>query len=186
MLVTIIFTVMAMHAADVNPEAREQLLNGERETALDAMRSAFADSAPILGTLFFVFISIVGWKASVGLFDAFARGQSDMTYYFVPGAKKLKMAHLYALFLWGVIIFGIIIINFGPADGPEGILNILAFMSTFVMGAYCLTLAATNNRNLPKKLRPHPIITVVLIIGGLGYLTMLFYSMIKFGVTDLG
>jgi hypothetical protein len=27
---------------------------------------------------------------------------------------------------------------------------------------------------------------VVLIIGGLGYLTMLFYSMIKFGVTDLG
>jgi hypothetical protein len=104
----------------------------------------------------------------------------------VPGAKKLKMAHLYAIFLWGVIIFGIIIINFGPADGPEGILNILAFMSTFVMGAYCLTLAATNNRNLPKKLRPHPIITVVLIIGGLGYLTMLFYSMIKFGVTDLG
>jgi hypothetical protein len=186
MLVTVIFTVMAMHAADVNPEAQRQLVDGEREVALDAMRDAFSDSAPILGTLFFVFISIVGWKASVGLFDAFARGQSDMTYYFVPGAKKLKMAHLYAIFLWGVIIFGIIIINFGPADGPQGILNVLAFMSTFVMGAYCLTLAATNNRNLPKKLRPHPIITVVLIIGGLGYLTMLFYSMIKFGVTDLG
>jgi hypothetical protein len=186
MLVTIIFTVMAMHAAEVNPEAQRQLVDGEREVALDAMRDAFSDSAPILGTLFFVFISIVGWKASVGLFDAFARGQSDMTYYFVPGAKKLKMAHLYAIFLWGVIIFGIIIINFGPADGPQGILNVLAFMSTFVMGAYCLTLAATNNRNLPKKLRPHPIITVVLILGGLGYLTMLFYSMIKFGVTDLG
>jgi hypothetical protein len=186
MLVTIVFTVMAMHAADVDPEARNQLANGERDVALDAMRSAFADTAPILGTLFFCFIAIVGWKASVGLFDAFARGQSDMTYYFVPGAKKLKMAHLYALFLWGVIIFGILIINFGPVDGPEAILNVLAFASTFVMGAYCLTLAAVNNKNLPKKLRPHPIITVVLVLGGLAYLTMLFYSMIKFGVTDLG
>jgi hypothetical protein len=109
-----------------------------------------------------------------------------MTYYFVPGAKKLKMAHLYALFLWGVIIFGILIINFGPVDGPEAILNVLAFMSTFVMGAYCLTLAATNNKNLPKKIRPHPVITVVLVLGGLAYLAMLFYSLFKFGVTDLG
>src|SRR5215211_216366 len=39
MLVTIIFTVMAMHAAEVSPDARDQLLNGEREDALDAMRS---------------------------------------------------------------------------------------------------------------------------------------------------
>jgi hypothetical protein len=186
MLVTIIFTVMAMHAAEVNPAARDQLINGERDAALSAMKDSFASSGAILGTLFFVFISIVGWKASVGLFDAFARGQSDMTYYFVPGAKKFKMAHLYALFLWGVVIFGVLIINFGPVDGPTGILNVLAFMSTFVMGAYCLTLAAVNRRNLPKKLRPNWITTSVLVVGGLAYLGMLFYSMIKFGVTDLG
>ncbi|MDX6724496.1 MAG: hypothetical protein QOD73_2900 [Solirubrobacteraceae bacterium] len=186
MLVTIIFTVMAMHAAEVNPEARQNLLNGERDAALVAMRDAFSETAKILGTAFFVFIAIVGWKASVGLFDAFARGQSDMTYYFVPGAKKFKMAHLYGLFLWGVILFGILIINFGPVDGPTAILNVLAFMSTFVMGAYCLTLAAVNRKNLPKKIRPNPIITVVLVLGGLAYLGMLFYSMIKFGVTDLG
>src|SRR5918911_751302 len=186
MLVTIIFTVMAMHAAEVNPTARDQLINGERDAALTAMKDSFASSGAILGTLFFVFISIVGWKASVGLFDAFARGQSDMTYYFMPGAKKFKLAQLYGLFLWGVIIFGIIIINFGPVDGPTGILNVLAFMSTFVMGAYCLTLAAVNRRNLPKKIRPNPIITVVLVLGGIAYLGMLFYSMLKFGVTDLG
>jgi hypothetical protein len=186
MLVTIIFTVMAMHAAEVNPDAREQLLNGEREDALTAMRAAFADTAPILGTLFFCFISLVGWKASVGLFDAFARGQSDMSYYFVPGAKKFKMAHLYAIFLWGVIAFGILIILFGPVDGPGAILNVLAFMSTFIMGAYCLTLAAVNRKNLPKKIRPHWWVTIVLVLGGVAYLGMLFYSMIKFGVTDLG
>jgi hypothetical protein len=186
MLVTIIFTVLAMHAADVNPEAKKQLLAGERDAALDAMRSAFDQSATILGTLFFVFISIVGWKASVGLFDAFARGQSDMTYFFVPGAKKFKMAYLYGGFLWGVIIFGILIINFGPVDGPTGILNVLAFMSTFVMGAYCLTLAAVNRMMLPKKIKPHMLVTVILVLGGITYLGMLFYSMIKFGVTDLG
>ena len=186
MLVTIIFTVLAMHAAEVNPEAKRQLLAGERDAALTAMRSAFDETADILGTLFFIFISIVGWKASVGLFDAFARGQSDMTYYFVPGAKKFKMAHLYGLFLWGVIIFGILIINFGPVDGPTGILNVLAFMSTFVMGAYCLTLAGVNRMMLPKKIRPHMVVTVLLVLGGITYLGMLFYSMIKFGVTDLG
>jgi hypothetical protein len=125
---------MAMHAAEVNPTARQNLLNGERDAALTAMRDAFSSTATILGTAFFVFISIVGWKASVGLFDAFARGQSDMTYYFVPGARKFKMAHLYGLFLWGVIIFGILIINFGPVDGPTAILNVLAFLSTFVTG----------------------------------------------------
>jgi hypothetical protein len=186
MLVTIIFTVMAMHAAEVNPEARNQLINGERDAALVAMKDSFASSGALLGTLFFVFISIVGWKASVGLFDAFARGQSDMTYYFVPGAKKFKMAHLYGAFLWGVVAFGVLIILFGPVDGPTGILNVLAFMSTFVMGAYCLTLAAVNRRNLPKKLRPNWITTSVLVFGGVAYLGMLFYSMIKFGVTDLG
>jgi hypothetical protein len=186
MLVTIIFTVMAMHAADVSGEAKNQLINGERDQALIAMRDAFSDKAKILGTLFFCFISLVGWKASVGLFDAFARGQSDMTYYFVPGAKRFKMSQLYGVFLWGVIVFGVLIILFGPVDGPTGILNVLAFMSTFIMGAYCLTLAATNRMLLPRKLQPNWIVTVVLVLGGLAYLGLLLYSTIKFGVTDLG
>ena len=96
------------------------------------------------------------------------------------------MAYLYVVFLWGVIILGIININFGPVDGPTGILNVLAFMSTFIMGAYCLTLAAVNRKCLPKKIRPNPIITVLLVLGGLAYLGLLLYSTIKFGVTDLG
>src|SRR5215211_2072623 len=186
MLVTIIFTVLAMNAAEVNPDARKALLDGETDAAFDAMANAFGEAAGILDPIFYIFIAIVGFKASIGLFDAFARGQSDMTYYFMPGAKRFKMAHLYAMYLWGVIIFGLIILNFGPADGPTGILDILAFLSTFVMGAYCLSLAAVNRRNLPPKIRPNPIITGILVLGGIGYLFALFYSLIKFGVTDLG
>jgi hypothetical protein len=186
MLVTIIFTVMAMNAARVNPEARTALLEGDRDAAFPAMAAAFGEASAILDPIFFIFIAVVGFKASIGLFDAFARGQSDMTYYFMPGAKKFKMAHLYSMYLWGVIIFGVVILNFGPADGPTQILDILAFLSTFVMGAYCLTLAAVNRRNLPKKIRPNPIITGILVLGGCGYLFALFYSLIRFGVTDLG
>jgi hypothetical protein len=186
MLVTVIFTVMALNAAELNPEARTALLEGDRDAALPAMGDAFAEAAGVLDTIFFIFIALVGFKASVGLFDAFARGQSDMTYYFLPGAKRLKMAHLYGLYLWFVLIFGIIILNFGPADGPTGILDILAFLSAFVMGAYCLTLAVVNNRNLPPKLRPHWFFTVVLVLGGIGYLTAIMYSVIKYGVSDIG
>ena len=186
MLVTVIFTVMAMNAAELNPEARTALLENDRDAALPAMADAFAEAASFFDTLFFIFIAIVGWKASVGLFDAFARGQSDMTYYFMPGAKKFKLAQLYSAYLWGVILFGIIIINFGPVDGPTAILDILAFLSAFVMGAYCLTLAAVNNRNLPKKIRPHWFITAVLVLGGIGYLTAIMYSVIRFGVSDIG
>ncbi|HZI92317.1 MAG TPA: Nramp family divalent metal transporter [Thermoleophilaceae bacterium] len=186
MLVTIIFTVMALNAAELNPDARSALLEGDRDAALPAMADAFAQAAGIFDTLFFIFIAIVGWKASVGLFDAFARGQSDMSYHFMPGAKRFKMAHLYSAYLWGVIIFGILILNFGPADGPEGILDILAFLSAFVMGAYCLTLAVVNNTNLPKKIRPHWFLTMVLVLGGIGYLTAIMYSVIKYGVSDIG
>jgi hypothetical protein len=186
MLVTIIFTVMALNAAELNPDARTALLDGDRDAALPAMADAFAEAAGFFDTLFLAFIALVGFKASVGLFDAFARGQSDMTYYFLPGAKRLKMSYLYGIYLWFVIIFGIIILNFGPADGPTGILDILAFLSAFVMGAYCLTLAVVNNKNLPKKIRPHWFFTVVLVLGGIGYLTAIMYSVIKYGVSDIG
>jgi hypothetical protein len=186
MLVTIIFTVMALNAAELNPDARTALLDGDRDAALPAMADAFEEAAGFFDTLFLAFIALVGFKASVGLFDAFARGQSDMTYYFLPGAKRLKMSYLYGIYLWFVLIFGIIILNFGPADGPTGILDILAFLSAFVMGAYCLTLAVVNNKNLPKKLRPHWAFTVVLVLGGIGYLTAIMYSVIKYGVSDIG
>jgi hypothetical protein len=85
-----------------------------------------------------------------------------------------------------VIIFGIIILLFGPADGPTAILDILAFLSAFVMGAYCLVLVAVNNKNLPPKIRPHWAISLVLILGGIGYLTAIMYSVIKYGVSDIG
>jgi hypothetical protein len=183
MLVTISFTVLAMAAARENPDVKGLIEGGDREAALSAMSDAFASAgSPILGTVFFGFIALIGLNATLGLFDSFSRGQADMTYYFVPGAKRFSMSRLYAGFLWGVITFGILILLFGPADGPAGILDILAFLSTFAMGAYCVVLLLVNNRLLPKPIRPGIGRNLVIGFGAVFYLGMLFYSLVKFGV----
>ena len=183
MLVTITFTVLAQSAARTNPTVVTELEAGNQGAALTAMADAFSSAGgAILGIVFFGFIALVGWKGSLGIFDAFARGQADMTYFFVPGAKRFKMSHLYFGFLWGVLLFGIAILLWGPADGPTEILDILAFLSTFAMGAYCVVLLLTNNRLLPKKIRPSIVSNVVLAFGAVFYLGMLFYSLARFGV----
>jgi hypothetical protein len=183
MLVTVSFTVLAMAAARENPNVGTLIEGGDRSAALHAMSEAFsAAGSPILGTLFFAFIALIGLNATLGLFDSFSRGQADMTYYFVPGAKRFSMSRLYAGFLWGVITFGILILLFGPADGPAGILDVLAFLSTFAMGAYCIVLLLVNNRLLPKPIRPGIVRNLIIGFGAVFYLGMLFYSLVRFGV----
>src|SRR3546814_5586611 len=100
-----------------------------------------------------------------GLFDSFSRGQADMGFNNVKGAKKIGMPKLYGAFLWGVVIFGILIVNWGPADGPGAVLDILAFLSTFAMGAYCVTLLLVNNRILPKPIRPGIVSNLIIALA---------------------
>ncbi|MEV4100211.1 Nramp family divalent metal transporter [Nonomuraea sp. NPDC049649] len=183
MLVTISFTVIAQSAARLNPDVQTALQNDDRDVALSAMSDAVSSAgSSVLGGVFLGFIALIGLNATLGLFDSFSRGQADMTYNFVPGAKKLRMSHLYAGFLWAVIIFGILILLFGPADGPSEILDTLAFLSTFAMGAYCVTLLLVNNRTLPKPIRPRWWTNAIIGIGAVFYLGMLFYSLFAFGV----
>jgi len=92
------------------------------------------------------------------------------------------LSHLYAGFLWAVIIFGILILLFGPADGPSAILDTLAFLSTLAMGSYCVVLLLVNNRMLPKPIRPKLWTNLVIGFGAVFYLGMLFYSLVRFGV----
>jgi hypothetical protein len=183
MLVTVSFTVLAQAAARQSPDVVALLREGEREAALNAMSSSFAAvGGPAMGSVFLGFIALIGLNATLGLFDSFSRGQADMTYNFVPGAKRLRMSYLYGGFLWGVIIFGICILLWGPADGPAAILDVLAFLSTFAMGAYCIVLLLVNNRMLPKPIRPKLWTNLVIGFGAFFYLGMLFYSLFRFGV----
>jgi len=175
--------VLAQSAARENPDVKGLIEGGDRDAALLAMSDAFASAGgPVLGSVFFGFIALIGLNATLGLFDSFSRGQADMTYFHVPGAKRFRMSHLYAGFLWGVITFGIMILLFGPADGPSGILDILAFLSSFAMGAYCVTLLLVNNTMLPKPIRPKWWSNAIIGFGAVFYLGMLFYSLIRFGV----
>jgi hypothetical protein len=183
MLVTISFTILAQAATRENPDVASLITKDDRGAALQAMSDAFAAAGgPVLGKVFFGFIALIGLNATLGLFDSFSRGQADMTYYFVPGAKRFNMSQLYAFFLWGVIVFGIIILLWGPADGPAAILDMLAFLSTFAMGAYCVVLLLVNNRMLPKPIRPNIVTNLIIGFGAVFYLGMLGYSLVKFGV----
>jgi hypothetical protein len=183
MLVTISFTVLAQASARQSPNVVNLLREGDREAALNAMSDSFASvGIPALGGVFLGFIALIGLNATLGLFDSFSRGQSDIAYHFIPGAKRFRVSHLYAGFLWGVIIFGICILLWGPADGPAAILDILAFLSTFAMGAYCIVLLLVNNRLLPKPIRPKLWSNLAIGFGAFFYLGMLFYSLVRFGV----
>ncbi|SJZ34325.1 hypothetical protein SAMN02745673_00005 [Marinactinospora thermotolerans DSM 45154] len=183
MLVTIAFTVLAQASARLDPGVVEVIRNGERDAALDAMASSFAAAGtPVLGTVFFCFIALIGLNATLGLFDSFSRGQADMTYFFVPGAKRFSISKLYGFFLWGLIAFGIAVLLFGPADGPAAILDTLAFLSTFAMGAYCVVLLLVNNITLPKPIRPGIVSNVIIAFAALFYLGALFYSLFAYGV----
>ncbi|GII31517.1 Nramp family divalent metal transporter [Planotetraspora mira] len=183
MLVTVSFTVLAQAASRQNSNVKELILAGDREASLNAMSDSFASAgSSVLGAVFLGFIALIGLNATLGLFDSFSRGQADMSYHFVPGAKKFGISKLYAGFLWGVIVFGILILLFGPADGPGAILDTLAFLSTFAMGAYCVTLLLVNNRMLPKPIRPKLYTNLIIGFGAVFYLGMLFYSLFKYGV----
>ncbi|MGH3386535.1 MAG: Nramp family divalent metal transporter, partial [Nocardioidaceae bacterium] len=82
--------------------------------------------------------------------------------------------------------FGILILLFGPADGPGSILDTLAFLSTFAMGAYCVVLLLVNNMMLPKKIRPNLLSNAIIAFGAVFYLGMLFYAIFRFGFGIVG
>ncbi len=183
MLVTVAFTVIAQASVRLDPNVANVIRDGDQDAALQAMAGAFAAAgSPILGTIFFLFIALIGLNATLGLFDSFSRGQADMAYFFVPGTQRFSLSQLYAIFLWGVIGFGILVLLFGPADGPASILDTLAFLSTFAMGAYCIVLLLVNNLLLPKKIKPGIVSNAIIAFGAVFYLGALLYSLIAFGV----
>lgn len=182
-LVTLSFTVLAISAGREDPGVRESLLAGDRSAALEGMSASFAAAGgDVLGGVFFAFLALVGLNATLGLFDSFSKGQADMTYFFIPGAQKFNMSKLYAMWLWTVIGFGIVILLFGPADGPTAILDTLAFLSAFAMGAYCVVLLLVNNLMLPKAIRPGILSNAIIAFAALFYLGMLFYAIARFGL----
>ena len=131
-------------------------------------------------------MAVVGWKMSFGIFDAFSRGQADMTWYFMPGARRWHMSKLYYAFLYFVVIVGILTVITNGARPPTFILDMLAFLSAFVMGAYSLLLIGTNNLLLPKRLRPNIVINLILLAGTVFYLGGLFYSLFVLGKIPSG
>ena len=188
MVTTVIYTVLALSAGRLDPKAADLIRAGEDSAAIPAMANAFGEVGGTFARIaFFLFIGIVGWKLSFGIFDALARGNADMTYYFAPFSRRWSMSRIYLTYVWIAVVAGTIVLSLvglglmGNEDGPAFILNTLAFLSAFVMGAYCLVLLFTNKALLPKALRPKAVATVALCIGVVIYLGGLFVSLAVFG-----
>jgi hypothetical protein len=188
MVTTVIYTVLALSAARIDPSAAELIRAGEDSETIPAMAEAFGEAGGGFARIsFFLFIGIVGWKLSFGIFDALARGNADMTYYFAPFSRKWSMSRIYLTYVWIAVAAGTLVLTLvglgvmGNEDGPAFILNLLAFLSAFVMGAYCLVLLFTNRKLLPKKLRSGPLATVALGLGVVIYLGGLIVSLAVFG-----
>jgi hypothetical protein len=183
MLTTIIYTVLAQSAVQIDPGLRDHVLAGDRGATINGMADAFAQAGgALIGSLFYVFLFIIAWKSSFGIFDAFSRGQADMAYYFIRPLQRFGMSRLYLAFLWFLVLFGVAMLFVtGGKEGPAAILDILSVLSTFLMGAYCLVLLGTNNLLLPKKIRPGIITSILLAFAALLYLGMLAYSYLRYG-----
>jgi hypothetical protein len=188
MITTVIYTVLALSAARIDPGAADKIRAGEDSETIPAMANAFGEAGGSWARVaFFLFIAIVGWKLSFGIFDALARGNADMTYYFIPAARRWSMSRIYLTYVWIAVAAGTLVLTLvglgimGNEDGPGFILNMLAFLSAFVMGAYCLVLLFTNRKLLPKKIQPRLLSTVALCLGAAIYLGGLFVSLAVFG-----
>ncbi len=183
-LTTLIFTVLAMAAARLDPASAQLIMSGKQTAALAGMASVYQGAIGKAGSvLFYLAIGLIGWKMTFGIFDAFARGQADMTWYFWPGVKdRWSMSKVYYGFLYAVLVFGIVLLStVGPTKGPAFILNVMAVASTLSMGAYCALFLYVNNKFLPKEIRPGIITNVMLAVGVVLYWGGFFYNLLKFG-----
>src|SRR3712207_7000707 len=120
MLTTIIYSVLAQSAVQIDPGVRDAILADDQGATLNGMSGAFAAAGgAFMGGVFFIFIAVIGWKMTFGIFDAFSRGQADMTYYFIRPTRRFGFSKLYFAFLWFVILFGIAMLFVtGEEDGP--------------------------------------------------------------------
>jgi hypothetical protein len=83
--------VLAISAGQLDPGTAQLIEEGEESAAISGMAHAFAEVGGSLARVsFFLFIGIIGWKLSFGLFDALSRGQADMTSTWQRGSTKRR------------------------------------------------------------------------------------------------
>jgi len=185
-ITTLFFTVLSISAAQMNPKALDEIKAGRTAAAIAAIALAFTAISPVLYPLWFIVMFVVGWKMSFGIFEAFARGQSDMTFLLFKGGRKIGMRKWYYFWILVVTLVGIATTLIGSPRGPVFMLDVLAFLSPWIMGSYCILLLYVNNRLVPKELRMPWYSTAVLAGGAIFYLVSLFFCIFVFGAIPSG
>lgn len=150
LLLTSLFAFLAVQAVTSAPEIMPVVRAGKKMKII----GAFADQARMVGgaTMAGIFMFAVGleaWDTALSVFDGFSRGEADMLYFFVPGAKKLPLRYWYYVFLYIWLALGSVVIFLVK---PYVILVTGTSLAAIIMGLYCPTLAYMNFRMLPKEI----------------------------------
>jgi hypothetical protein len=112
--------------------------------------------APIIGTFFLVVVSVMLFQTQLGVMDSTSRIMSEnasIAYMRLRNKTSVPLSRIYYLFLWGQIVFGIVLILFGLSE-PKFLLVLAACLNAIAMFVHIGFVSILNFRSLPTFYQP--------------------------------
>ena len=183
MLTTIIYTVLAQSAVQIDPGVRDAILADDQGATLNGMSGLRRGGRGVHGR------PVLRLHSRHRLEDDLRHlrrllprpGGHDVLLHPAHAALRVQQALLRVPVVRDPVRDRHAV-RHGRGGRPAAILDILSVLSTFAMGAYCLLLLGTNNLLLPKKIRPNIITNILLLFAAFFYLGALAYSYFAFEV----
>ncbi|MFA6397584.1 MAG: Nramp family divalent metal transporter [Candidatus Paceibacterota bacterium] len=127
---------------------------------------------PIIGTLFLVVVSVMLFQTQLGIMDSTSRIMAEnVAIKKLKGGEsgKINLSKIYYAFIWGQILFGIILFLFNISE-PKTLIILGAVINAFAMFVHIGLVFWLNHKELPRVFRPNwirkIIITVIFIFFG--------------------
>lgn len=184
-LVTTLFVIFALEAVRLNPKILALERTGATLPLLRGMADTFAVALGKWAWYAFLIAAFFEiWNTAFAVYDGYSRGQAEMVYMGSKAARKISAKWWYYIFLFSEsVVAAIVIVGF---KAPLQLIIIATMLAAPVMGMYCLVLAYTNYKLLPKPIRVNPVHLAVLIGGGLFYLGATAYALMLTGKPPSG
>lgn len=112
--------------------------------------------APIIGTFFLLVVSVMLFQTQLGVMDSTSRIMSEnasIAYMRLRNKTSVPLSRIYYLFLWGQIVFGIVLMLFGLSE-PKFLLVLAACLNAVAMFVHIGLVSLLNFRSLPTFYQP--------------------------------
>ncbi|MFA7201558.1 MAG: Nramp family divalent metal transporter [Candidatus Paceibacterota bacterium] len=112
--------------------------------------------APFIGVLFLLVVSIMLFQTQLGIMDSTSRIMAENVAIRELDKKKtnkINLSKIYFVFIWGQILFGIILFLCNVYE-PKTLIVLGAVINAFAMFVHIALIFILNHRELPKPFRP--------------------------------